>query len=254
MSYLDRPSPPKGPPWAHNSVGASVHNALAGWWRLPLAQRTAAAAGNLVDRGWINEGFADEYASLVLDEVSHGGFKPDPAQPDDSGHVRLDGWAFPGRIADTKTDLSEQFGYNASWTVVRALVDEIGVDRMRTVLAAAADKQIPYVGAGSPEQLDGAADWRRFLDLLDRGIDDGPDPVRDGVGLGFQLKLLALAGYLPHLDSCAGCGSGGALVGYSRHVRDRGRGVPPELCEPGRHRLARRPAARGRVAPVRPGG
>src|SRR3954447_19629909 len=45
MSYLDRPSPPKGPPWAHNSVGASVHNALAGWWRLPLAQRTPDAAG-----------------------------------------------------------------------------------------------------------------------------------------------------------------------------------------------------------------
>jgi RecB family exonuclease len=64
MSYLDRPSPPKGPPWAHNSVGASVHNALAGWWRLPLAQRTVAAAGNLVDRGWIDEGFADETQSV----------------------------------------------------------------------------------------------------------------------------------------------------------------------------------------------
>src|ERR1700730_11438985 len=64
MSYLDRPSPPKGPPWAHNSFGASVHNALAGWWRLPLAQRTVAAAGNLLDRGWINEGFADETQSV----------------------------------------------------------------------------------------------------------------------------------------------------------------------------------------------
>ena len=64
MTYLDRPPPPKGPPWAHNSVGASVHNALAGWWRLPLAQRTVAAAGNLVDRGWINEGFADETQSV----------------------------------------------------------------------------------------------------------------------------------------------------------------------------------------------
>jgi RecB family exonuclease len=64
MSYLDRPSPPQGPPWAHNSLGASVHNALAGWWRLPLAQRTVAAAGNLVDRGWINEGFADETQSV----------------------------------------------------------------------------------------------------------------------------------------------------------------------------------------------
>ena len=35
MTYLDRPPPGKGPPWAHNSLGASVHNALAGWWRLP---------------------------------------------------------------------------------------------------------------------------------------------------------------------------------------------------------------------------
>jgi RecB family exonuclease len=64
MSYLDRPSPPKGPPWGHNSVGASIHNALAGWWRLPLAQRTVAAAGALVDRGWIGEGFADETQSV----------------------------------------------------------------------------------------------------------------------------------------------------------------------------------------------
>ena len=64
MSYLDRPPPPKGPPWAHNSLGASIHNALAGWWRLPLAQRTVAAAGTLVDRGWIDEGFADETQSV----------------------------------------------------------------------------------------------------------------------------------------------------------------------------------------------
>jgi RecB family exonuclease len=59
MSYLDRPAPPKGPPWAHNSVGASVHNALAAWWRLPLPRRTAQAAGGLVTQGWISEGFTD---------------------------------------------------------------------------------------------------------------------------------------------------------------------------------------------------
>jgi hypothetical protein len=63
MSYLDRPVPPKGPPWAHNSVGAAVHNALAGWWRLPLARRTTAAAGGLVVTGWITEGFASDAQS-----------------------------------------------------------------------------------------------------------------------------------------------------------------------------------------------
>ena len=63
MSYLDRPSPPKGPPWAHNSLGASIHNALAGWWRLPRSAALAAAAGTLVARGWIDEGFADQTQS-----------------------------------------------------------------------------------------------------------------------------------------------------------------------------------------------
>ena len=72
MTYLDRPTPQKGPPWGHNSVGASVHNALAGWWRLPLAQRTVAAAGTLLDRGWINEGFADETQSVRQRERARG--------------------------------------------------------------------------------------------------------------------------------------------------------------------------------------
>jgi RecB family exonuclease len=63
MTYLDRPPPAKGPPWAHNSLGASVHNALAGWWRLPRARRTVAASGDLLDQGWIGEGFADSLQS-----------------------------------------------------------------------------------------------------------------------------------------------------------------------------------------------
>jgi RecB family exonuclease len=63
MTYLDRPPPPKGPPWAHNSLGASVHNALAGWWRLPRHRRTVTAAGDLLDQGWIVEGFADSLQS-----------------------------------------------------------------------------------------------------------------------------------------------------------------------------------------------
>jgi RecB family exonuclease len=63
MSYLDRPVPPKGPPWAHNSLGASVHNTLAAWWRLPLARRTVEAAGVLLEQGWITEGYASDAQS-----------------------------------------------------------------------------------------------------------------------------------------------------------------------------------------------
>jgi DNA repair protein RecO (recombination protein O) len=55
----------------------------------------------------------------------------------------------------------------------------------------------------------------RFLDLLD---ELGPRPTahtHDPLALSFQLKLLWLSGYLPHLTGCAECGGEGPLVGYS---------------------------------------
>jgi DNA repair protein RecO (recombination protein O) len=56
----------------------------------------------------------------------------------------------------------------------------------------------------------------RFLDLLDE-IEPTPGrPALDPLALSFQLKLLWLSGYLPHLTSCADCGrQGEPLVGYS---------------------------------------
>lgn len=68
MTYLDRPQPTKGPPWAHNSLGASIHNALAGWWRLPYERRSPDAAGFLLTQGWIEEGFADAEQSATWRE------------------------------------------------------------------------------------------------------------------------------------------------------------------------------------------
>ncbi|WP_182900002.1 PD-(D/E)XK nuclease family protein [Microbispora sp. H10830] len=65
FTYLDRPAPQKGPPWAHNSVGASVHNALAAWWREPYDRRTPVMAAVLLTNGWIREGFRDEEQSAV---------------------------------------------------------------------------------------------------------------------------------------------------------------------------------------------
>lgn len=57
----------------------------------------------------------------------------------------------------------------------------------------------------------------RFLDLLDdlpRPL-AGTRPALDPLVLSFQLKLLWVAGYLPHLASCAECGGGGPLHGFS---------------------------------------
>jgi DNA repair protein RecO (recombination protein O) len=56
----------------------------------------------------------------------------------------------------------------------------------------------------------------RFLDVLDELPARAGRPAVDPLGLAFQLKLLWLSGYLPHLTSCAECGAGDAeLVGYS---------------------------------------
>ena len=55
----------------------------------------------------------------------------------------------------------------------------------------------------------------RFLDLLDEAEPQARRPALDPLALSFQLKLLWVSGYLPHLTSCANCGSDRALVGYS---------------------------------------
>src|SRR5262249_16948936 len=56
----------------------------------------------------------------------------------------------------------------------------------------------------------------RFLDVLDDASPAAVRPALDPLALAFQLKLLWLSGYLPHLTSCAECGADDRpLVGYS---------------------------------------
>ena len=65
LTYLDRPPPPRGQPWAHNTVGAAVHLALARWWSEPRRRRTPLVARGLLDAAWPAhrgglDGFADQ--------------------------------------------------------------------------------------------------------------------------------------------------------------------------------------------------
>jgi DNA repair protein RecO (recombination protein O) len=56
----------------------------------------------------------------------------------------------------------------------------------------------------------------RFLDLLDERPAGTGRAALDPLALSFQLKLLWLSGYLPHLTSCANCGAAAVpLIGYS---------------------------------------
>jgi DNA repair protein RecO (recombination protein O) len=102
-----------------------------------------------------------------------------------------------------------------------------GVDLIRSHQGLAADPYGLAVGSIGAEAvlrlfIDHDANPRafhalvRFLDLLDEGAArQVGDPALDALALGLQLKLLWLAGYLPHLASCARCDDPGPLVGFS---------------------------------------
>jgi putative RecB family exonuclease len=107
MTYLDRPQPSRSSRWAHNSLGASVHNALAGYWRLPVAERTPQAAGALLVRGWLTDGFRDagqsrewrERARVMVEEYA-AGLDPErePAGVERTVSTKTGSIRFSGRI------------------------------------------------------------------------------------------------------------------------------------------------------------
>lgn len=66
MTYLDRPPPVKGPPWAHNALGATVHNVLRIWWTLPRPRRTPEASRSLLRAAWIPDGYRDPAQQALL--------------------------------------------------------------------------------------------------------------------------------------------------------------------------------------------
>jgi RecB family exonuclease len=71
-SYVDRPTPPKGPPWAHNSLGASVHTALKNWYALPVDRRTPTALAGLLRPTWVREGYRDVDQERVAYRAAQG--------------------------------------------------------------------------------------------------------------------------------------------------------------------------------------
>jgi putative RecB family exonuclease len=107
MNYLERPTPAPGPPWAHLSFGASVHQALRGWYDLPAGGRTSGAGGTLVRRGWIGEGYRDpeqselyrERAAAMVESYAAGLDPADePAGVERTVALRTSTMAVSGRI------------------------------------------------------------------------------------------------------------------------------------------------------------
>lgn len=107
MTYLDRPSPPRGPAWAHNTLGAAVHLALARVWQLPPARRTPTVGGNLLEAAWQDDGFRDAAQSAgwrqrarewVEREVAGADVDSEPAGVERTVAARTRVLALSGRI------------------------------------------------------------------------------------------------------------------------------------------------------------
>ncbi|HEX8080375.1 MAG TPA: PD-(D/E)XK nuclease family protein [Jatrophihabitans sp.] len=111
LTYLSRPAAPKGPPWAHNTVGAAVHLALARWWQLEPARRTPQAGAGLVIRNWQHDGFADReqseawreqaadwVANYLTDEIERGDPNREPRGVERTVATRTDRLAISGRV------------------------------------------------------------------------------------------------------------------------------------------------------------
>jgi DNA repair protein RecO (recombination protein O) len=75
----------------------------------------------------------------------------------------------------------------------------------------------------------------RFLDALDeREPQPGRRPALDAVALSFQLKLLWLSGFLPHVGSCVECGAMEGIVAFDAAAG----GVVCDACDRGTAELS----------------
>lgn len=115
---------------------------------------------------WLNEGMAQTYASAALTALGGMPDAPTAIDTDAPGAMALVDWTTPS-VDDDTARAQEEFGYNASWFVVDSLVDEIGTDAMKGVIAAADAGTIAYVGDATAEEHSGAVGWRTFLDMAE---------------------------------------------------------------------------------------
>lgn len=115
---------------------------------------------------WINEGFAQVFASLALGRLGEAVMPPSPLDPADPGRIPLLEWSDPD-LREPISDAQETYGYNASYSVLQGIAQEIGEDALSEVVVAAKGRAVAYSGDGEPLRYASAPGWRQLLDLLE---------------------------------------------------------------------------------------
>ena len=132
---------------------------------------------------WFDEGSADHFGFAVAGRIGEGsGSCSPPGKYPGKGAPDLDHWQFLTSSRATAQEVRVVvWQYQASCWLVTLLADAVGDDRVRQIIVALANHEIPYTGSGPAETLPANADWHRWLDLADeRGI--GPAGAKLDLG------------------------------------------------------------------------
>lgn len=126
----------------------------------------------LFDERWITEGLADTFAAEMVAKT--GGERPEPTNTSllDDAALDLNRWSDFASDADV-----ESWAYGASWTVMDAVAEEIGIEGLANLVQAASNDRIAYVGDADPESERGRHDWRLFLDLAQNQNPESADEL-----------------------------------------------------------------------------
>ena len=115
--------------------------------------------GRLTTERWFTEGLPQVYAAELVRRDGDEARMPSEPSANDPAARPLTEWT----AADKERPV-EEYGYATSFWVVDALVDEIGLDRTRNVVAALGSSASPYGETSDVEQPD--LDWKRVYDVL----------------------------------------------------------------------------------------
>jgi hypothetical protein len=113
----------------------------------------------LTTERWFTEGLPQVYAAELVRRDGDEARTPAEPSTDDPAARPLTQWT----AADSERAV-EEYGYATSFWVLDALVDEIGLDRMREVVAALGSTTSPFGATNSVERPE--LEWQRVYDVL----------------------------------------------------------------------------------------
>ena len=115
---------------------------------------------------WVNEAFANEFAARALEKAGDPLQSPDAVTPDSPAAFKLNDWGKP-RLQDSNTVEQERFGYDASWTILRTISNEVGMDALKKVVDSASHRLLAFQNPTSADKSPTTPTSHDLLDLLE---------------------------------------------------------------------------------------